>query len=151
MIHLLLLLIPLFWLLGGQFGSAWRKYGILAVALILSVWKVAHGAIWWHYLPVLPFCAALFLGYGEKSWFMKVLMYEEAVRIAESLVLAIPLVGVALLTQAPWWAILAQVITLVGAFQIRGGGIHFDKIDKDLLWVDVSRGIGLMIAVGVVL
>jgi hypothetical protein len=139
-----IVLTTIFWLLGGQFGSAWRKYGILFISLLLIAYRAIYGQIWWHYLPIPAFCAVLFLGYGEKSWFMKVLKNEELVRIADAIAIAIPLLITAWLSSKLYINYFIITISLLSAFQIRGGGIKIGK--KDLLFVDVARGLAVGIA-----
>ncbi len=137
-------IITVCWMLGGQFGSAWRKYGVMVATVGLASYLIANGEAWWIFIPIVPFCAALFLGYGEKSWFMKLLKNEELVRIADSVVLLIPLVIMAYLSSRPKINYAIQTIALAGAFQTRLGGIRIGG--KDLLWDDLLRGLAVGIA-----
>ncbi len=132
------LLTTIVWMLGGQFGSAWRKYGIMAISVAYCAYNVSCGTSWLSYIPIMPFCAILFLGYGEKSWFMKVLKNEELVRIIDALALAIPLLVICFLRHKQWFNYLIVLCSLIGAFQIRGGGFKIGN--KDFLFVDLARG-----------
>lgn len=143
------ILITLFGMLGGQYGPALRKYGILVVTLALIAWRVSTGQVWWHYSAIPLFCTALFLGYGEKSWIMKKLKNEILVRIAYALSISIPLVITALLNTKGILSYILIPSLIVGAFQLRGGGFKIGK--KDFLFVDLARwsavGISVILAV----
>lgn len=136
-------LISYFWMAGGQFGSAWRKYGGGAVIIALVIWK--HS---WLHCPLLLICPALFLGYGEKSWFMKHIKNETLVRLADAGTLGLPILITGLLTQHGLNGLIG-VLLLVGAFQIRGGGFKIGN--KDFLWPDLVRSTALSAAIWMVL
>lgn len=132
------LVITVCWMLGGQFGSAWRKYGCGAVILALVIWKLT-----WAHAILLLICPALFLGYGEKSWFMKHIKNETLVRLADAVTLGLPVI-IAGLVEGHGLNGLIGLALLVGAFQLRLGGFKIGQ--KDFLWVDLARGLALSVA-----
>lgn len=134
-------------MLGGQFGSAWRKYGCMSSIILLFIWRITHGSIWWHITPILLICPAMFLGYGEKSWFMKVLKNEELVRVSEGVVLWIPMALCSIL-QTYYWSTGISIALTVGAFQIRAGSFKIGK--KDFLWEDLFRSLALAASITLV-
>lgn len=145
MIYLLFIISTIiFWLLGGQFGSAFRKYGCMASIILLFIWRITQGSVWWHIVPILLICPAMFLGYGEKSWFMKVFKNEELVRIAEGIVLWIPMALCSIL-QTYYWSTGISIALTVGAFQIRAGSLKIGN--KDFLLEDLFRSLALGISI----
>lgn len=140
-------LVVLFYILGGQYGSAWRKYGIMSVTMILVGNGIMNGAHWWVYLPLALFSAALFLGYGEKSWFMKLVHNDETIRWLEGFALGIGMTACAFL-QDRWVASLVLLLVICGAFQIKAGASKIGRFE--LLWEDVARAISLASALWMV-
>jgi len=137
------------YMLGGQFGSAWRKYGGMAAIILLVIWRSLHGGIWWHLIPLLIICPVLFAGYGEKSWLMKFwskvgtpLANEDEVRLAYAVMLGIPLIIV-----SPLNGLLATSV-IVFAFMVRAGGFKIGG--KDFLWEDFMRSMALALGIVVV-
>ena len=144
-----ILLVTVFWMLGGQFGSAWRKYGIIGVVIGLWIYNIIIGHTWYSYLPMTLFCAALFLGYGEKSWFMKKLKNETFVRIADAMTLTIPLLLTDYLCNKSPIIYISQIILILVAFQIRSGSIKIGN--KDFLFVNLFRGLAIGISLLIIL
>lgn len=138
---MIILLTTIFWLLGGQYGSAWRKYGIMAVVIAIIAINVSRGTNILNYSVLPVFCASLFLGYGEKSWLMKKLKNETLVRIFDAIIIALPLLITCFLHNKGFINYIVIVLSLLLAFQIRGGGIKIGN--KDLLFVDVARGVAV--------
>lgn len=140
--------VVVFWMLGGQFGSAWRKYGIMSALIALVIWRSLHGEVWWNKLPLLLICPVLFVGYGEHSWLMRLLAKistplrdDDEVRLAQALLLGLPLV-----ITSPLPGILGTALLTI-AFMVHAGGIRIGS--KDFLWEDVFRSSAL--AAGIVM
>lgn len=138
------LLIIVSYMLGGQFGSAWRKYGIMVVLTGLEAWKCLHGGIWWHYLPLAILSADLFTGYGDKSIEKKIFKIDWLIRLAFAVSLLLGILGVDIIEKSPWWVYSAQITVLVGAFQLHLGAFKIGE--KDFLWEDFARSSGLVVA-----
>jgi hypothetical protein len=136
------------WMLGGQFGSAWRKWGIIGVLSVAIGWQILEGHVWWHYVPFIALFPELFIGYGIKSWLYKILKQEWQVRLADGLLLVWPCALVSLFQGRGLW-IPIEVAVLVGAFQIHAGGFKIGQ--KDFLWADFLRSFALAICIGIAL
>jgi len=128
------------YMLGGQFGSAWRKYGCLAavIGLVLYAWKLK-------YLPLLLICGTVFMGYGEKSWMAKRLGFgDNAQRLAMAAMYGLPLILSNFLPGLLGY----MVLTLV--WMVHAGSFKIGK--KDFLLEDLYRGGALALGVlGVVI
>lgn len=138
--------VVLSWMLGGQYGSAWRKYGIITALIALGIWRSLHGGIWWQYIPLLLLCPELFLGYGTHSWLEKWLHEDWEIRLAYALMLWLPIALTAAIVGF-LWAIPLSCFGLITAFQIHLGSFKIGK--KDFLWEDFTRS--LTVGVWVVL
>ncbi len=133
------------YMLGGQIGSAWRKYGGGATILALVIWRAVanDGGVWWTNLPLLLICPVLFIGYGDNSKLMKWLKNEDSVRFAEAALLWIPTATCA--GFGLWWIAMLNLAVLLAAFHLKAGG--FKILGKDFLYEDLARSTAIAITI----
>lgn len=141
MIWLLVPLVVVLWLVGGQVNTAIRRFGVPVTAtlgLVLQdiTQKDRYKERGLQDLIVLLYIPIFFIGYGEHSRLMKWLKTEWKVRLMYALYCWAPLVGIAA-AHGTWLACALACPALVGAFQVRAGKLatigKFDILIEDLV------------------
>lgn len=142
MIFLSILLVVIFWMLGGQLNKLFRPIGVpLSIIGIYLLW---HNHSIWCILPTLLYGFELTLGYGENSKLMKWLHKEETIRTVYSFMCSLPVVIICALTHN-WFSVIS-IIGIIIAFHLDLGS--WGKIGKyDILPDDLFRGLSIGLAI----
>ncbi len=152
MIWLVIPVNVVFWLIGGQFWKAGRRYGIPLLTIAILYIRLARMRLkkgrrdWIAPLAMLPAIGVLSMGYGVNSWLKGVCRYELTTRIAYAIILSIPLAVYALISpNVSPKGLLITTPALILAFQFRDvwlGKLRHIRIGKfDILLEDVARSV----------
>lgn len=142
MIYLIIPIITILYMAGGQWEKSLRRMGVPVSSFIFYLlrqiesdkkkerWK-AFG-----FLLLIPF---LMMGYGENSWLRKHMKKEWAIRLVYAVFLSLPF-----LLWFPKYLICLPL--LIGAYQVRAGKITTIG-SFDILIEDICRGMALGISI----
>lgn len=147
MILLIIPIITILYMIGGQVHKAVRRFGIPTLAVIVSNWEGKKKDVAIRKALLLSLAIVLSMGYGVESKLMKVFKSDILVRIVYPIMLMIPFYVTNAMGPGHHWFVMLELTALMCvAFIIPGGSAG--KIGKyDILIEDIFRGLALGIVI----
>lgn len=131
---LIIPIITLLYMLGGQIKNQIRRFGVPSFAIAYAFFKDSKDRKKaFFYMLLIP---VLCMGYGTKSIYMRLFQKDWLVRIMYALTLSVPFL---------LYGKFFSPFLLIGAYSIRAGGFRVGKYD--FLIEDLIRGVAISLCV----